>query len=62
MERANVYFGAFPLAEGLGRGADIVISGRVADAALALAPMIHEFGWKETDWDRLSARNRASMR
>lgn len=55
VERANVYFGAFPVAEALGLGAEIVITGRVADAALALAPMIHEFGWKDTDWDRLSA-------
>jgi len=55
VERANVYFGAFPVAEALGLGADIVITGRVADAALTLAPMIHQFGWKETDWDKLSA-------
>jgi len=55
VERANVYFGAFPVAEALGLGADIVITGRVADAALTLAPMIHEFGWKETDWDKLTA-------
>jgi hypothetical protein len=55
VERANVYFGAFPVAEALGLGAEIVITGRVADAALTLAPMIHEYGWKETDWDKLSA-------
>jgi hypothetical protein len=55
VESANVYFGAFPLAEALGRGADIVVSGRVADAALVLAPMIHEFGWKDTDWDKLGS-------
>jgi len=55
VERANVYFGAFPVAEALGLGAEIVITGRVADAALTLAPMIQEFGWKETDWDKLSA-------
>jgi hypothetical protein len=55
VERANVYFGAFPVAEALGLGAEIVITGRVADAALTLAPMIHEFGWKETDWDKLTA-------
>jgi hypothetical protein len=53
--RANVYLGAFPVAEALKRGADIVVSGRVADAALVLGPMIHEFGWQETDWDKLSA-------
>jgi hypothetical protein len=55
VERANVYFGAFPVAEALGLGAEIVITGRVADAALTLAPMIHEFSWKETEWDKLSA-------
>jgi hypothetical protein len=55
VERANVYFGAFPVAQALGQGADIVITGRVADAALTLAPMLHEFGWQETDWDKLSA-------
>lgn len=52
---ANTYIGAFPIAEALATGADVVITGRCADAALALAPMIHEFEWKEDDWDRLSA-------
>ena len=52
---ANVYFGGFPIAEALSRGADIVITGRCNDAALALGPMIHEFRWKADDWDRISA-------
>jgi hypothetical protein len=52
---ANVYLGAFPIAEALQTGADVVITGRCADAALAMGPMIHEFGWQETDWDRLAA-------
>jgi len=52
---ANVYFGAFPIAEALCQGAGIVITGRCNDAALALGPMIREFGWKADDWDRLSA-------
>ena len=52
---ANAYIGAFPLAEALATGARVVISGRSADAALALAPMIHRFGWRETDWDLLAA-------
>jgi hypothetical protein len=52
---ANVYLGAFPLAQALATGADVVISGRCADASLALAPMIHEFGWGEHDWDLLAA-------
>jgi len=52
---ANAYIGAFPLAEALATGADVVITGRCADAALALAPMIQRFGWREDDWDRLAA-------
>ncbi len=55
VQSANVYFGAFPVAEALRRGADIVITGRVTDTGLALAPMVHEFGWKSDDWDRLAA-------
>jgi hypothetical protein len=51
---ANAYIGAFPLAEALAAGADVVITGRCSDAALALAPMIHRFGWKENDWDLLA--------
>ncbi len=51
----NVYLGAFPLAEALATGADVVVSGRCADAALALAPMIHRFHWGESDWDLLAA-------
>ncbi len=52
---ANVYLGAFPMAEALDRGADIVITGRATDPGLVLAPMIHEFGWKRDDFDRLAA-------
>lgn len=54
VESANVYFGAFPIAEALKQGAQIVITGRCADAALALAPMIHEFGWMPDDHDLLA--------
>ena len=52
---ANVYYGAFPIAEALCRGADIVITGRCNDAALALGPMVHEFNWKADDGDRIAA-------
>lgn len=52
---ANAYIGAFSLAEGLATGADVVISGRAADAALALAAMIHRFGWKPGEYDKLAS-------
>jgi hypothetical protein len=52
---ANAYLGAFPVAEALNRGADIVICGRVTDPSLVLGPMIHEFGWKPEDFDKLAA-------
>ena len=52
---ANVYFGAAPIAEALARGADIVITGRTTDTGLTLAPMIHEFGWRSDEWDKLAA-------
>jgi len=52
---ANVYLGAFPIAQALREGADVVITGRVSDSALALGPLIAEFGWKDDDYDLLSA-------
>lgn len=52
---ANVYFGAFPIVEALQRGADIIITGRTTDTGLTLAPMIFEFGWKNNQYDLLSA-------
>ena len=52
---ANAYIGAFPLAEALATGAHVVIAGRSTDTALTLAPMVHEFGWGESDYDRLAA-------
>jgi hypothetical protein len=52
---ANVYMSAFPIAEALDRGAQIVITGRGTDPGLVLGPLIHEFGWKPTDYDRLAA-------
>lgn len=55
LHSAHVYIGGFPLAEALATGAQIVVAGRSTDTALTLAPMIHEFGWAEDDWDRLAA-------
>ena len=52
---ANAYLGAQPIAEALAKGADIVLTGRVADAALTLGPLAHEFGWKWDDWERMAA-------
>ena len=49
------YTGAFPIAAALAAGADIVIAGRAVDSAMALGPLIHEFGWGPDDFDLLAA-------
>ena len=55
VQAANVYLGAAGLVEALGKGANIVIGGRLTDTGLTLAPLVHEFGWSFDDWDRISA-------
>lgn len=50
---ANAYLGADALLPALASGADVVVTGRVADPALFLAPLMHHFGWKADDWHRM---------
>ena len=52
---ANAYIGSTPIVEALGRGAQVVITGRSTDTALTMAPLRYEFGWAPDDWDRLAA-------
>jgi acyclic terpene utilization AtuA family protein len=51
---ANAYLGSAALLPALASGADIVITGRVADPSLFLAPMIAHYGWREDDFERLA--------
>ena len=51
---ANAYLGAFGIAEALGRGADVVVTGRVTDASVVVGPAIAEHGWSPTSYDELA--------
>lgn len=51
----NAYLGGFPIAAALAGGADIVVTGRVVDSALALGLLINRFGWQADHWDLIAA-------
>ncbi len=53
MVGANVYLGVEALLPALQAGADVVIAGRIADPALFLSPLVHQFGWALDDWTAL---------
>jgi len=54
VQSANAYIGAAPIVEALGKGADVVVTGRSTDTALTYAPLIHAFGWAPDDYDRIA--------
>jgi hypothetical protein len=51
---ANAYLGADALLPALADGADVIVTGRVADPSLFLAPLMHRFGWRSDEVDRLA--------
>ncbi|MES2282396.1 MAG: acyclic terpene utilization AtuA family protein [Pseudomonadota bacterium] len=56
---ANAYQGAFEIAEAIKAGAQIVVTGRVADPSLTLGPAIAHFGWAHDNWDAMAGATMA---
>ena len=54
VESANAYIGAMPIVDALARNATVIVTGRSTDTALTYAPMIHTFGWRWDDWNRIA--------
>ena len=55
---ANAYLRARPIADALAAGAQVVVTGRVTDAALVVGPALHAFGWSDSDLDAVAGRGR----
>ncbi len=55
LKSLNAYIGSASIVEALEAGAQIIITGRVADPSMCLAPLVHEFKWKQDDWDLLAS-------
>ena len=51
---ANAYLGCWGIVEALNKGADIVITGRVADASVVMGPAAYHFGWSKDNWDAMA--------
>jgi hypothetical protein len=56
---ANVYQGAMQIAQALRLGAQVVVTGRVADPSLTVGPAVAHYGWSESDWDKLGGATMA---
>jgi hypothetical protein len=52
---ANAYIGSEPIVEALQNGADIIVTGRVADPSMVLGPLRFAFGWAEHEWNKLAS-------